>query len=524
MADTFRLPEASDSERAMLAIYEAAYAGWEEDGTLDDSPHSEKQVLTTSQIEDGNFLRLWKPRNLLAKVVEEPVGYLLDIEPRLEVLSKDGVALNPEEEAGAKKISSIADFFETKIRPRLRDLILWQGLYGMSFAKPTYEPADALTGRDAALHVIPYPRWENGGERANAFFESEDPDRVTLGVVFWSKEIVVNPEKGETKLIPYAQILKQDEIVWLTKESGSWQLWPDGSLSGNGRDTHKWQAVPLAVLWNDGKPDVADGLDTQGVINKDVYDMNALSDSMAFPQRWRKGLIPTGGWPRDPLTGNPRIEEPLETGPGILWDIPEDGDMGQLDSADGTYISEKFKTDKLDLSILCRSLAVQASGNSHGTTASGESKQMDATNLLAARLDGKADQLGKFLTELMALIRQMGENDPNIAAVLPAEVMEFEVKVRYDVEIGKDAIRERELDQADRTAGAFSQYTYLRRLGFTPQEARDEIERVGEEKSAEQERNQEMAAKDPIVQAQLNGRAGAPAEPGNLPKPKPANA
>lgn len=519
--ETWQLPEAEAAERRMLEIYEAAYVGWDAEGTLPDSPHAPDNVLHPAQIDDDAFLRHWKPRNYLAKVVEEPLGYLLDTEPQMEVITPTGEPLSAEDDAESKQISAIVNWFELKVRPRLRDLILWQGLYGWAFAKPAYEPANEEFGRPADLHIIPYPRWEEGGERANAFFEDDDPDRITLGVVFWSKLHVVDEERGETERVRYAQLLKRDEIVWLTKESGAWKLWLDGSATGTGRDPHNWGVVPLAVLYNDGKPDIHDGLETQEVINRDIYDMNALSHEQSFPQRYRKGLIPHGGWPVDPMTGAPQVVEPLDSGPGVLWDVPENGEVGQLAAADGSFLLDKLAEDKHALALLCRSLAVDMAGNSHGTVASGESKHMDAENLLSARLEGKAEMLSAFCTDLLAVVKEMALKDPAIAKVVPREMLDFTTRVRFELEIGRDKNRERELDQADRNGGSMSLYTYLRHRGFTPQEANKEIERIGEERTAEQERQQQVAANDPLNQVQANARAAGSRNGNNRPRPGP---
>jgi hypothetical protein len=500
-----KIKPTSDYELLMLQIYEQAYLGYESDETSPEhNPHHPKHVLTRAEMNDPDRIRLWKPRNFLAKVAEEPVGYLGLAQPRLNVLRRvdDGTykELDVDSEEDRLLQSRIDDFYQEKIRPRQADIVLWQGLYGRSFAKITYDPGlwrhknadDEVVAYEGTpgLHVVAYPRLDQGVERANAWHDSEDPDLVTSGIVYWfERDENAWDEEKEQK---HAQLLYPDRIEWLRLTGSGWVLDPERGQTGTGIDPHPWGVTPLAVCWNNGKPDVHDGLDTQKVINKDVYDLNVAMQQVAFPQRWRRGLIPAGGWLRNPLTGQREVVEPLRSGPHIVWDVPEGGDVGQLPADIGIYPLSKYNSDIEDLATLTRSVAVAKMKSS--MEVSGASKEMDATQLLMPRLRGKAEGLSACIRDIYRILFAMAKADPEVRRLLGIdEVENLVVQAQFDLNLDKDGQVEAHLDQADRAAGNMSLVTYLQRRGFTESEAEKEAQRLDEERAKRREEDAEAA-------------------------------
>ena len=494
-------------ELRMLRVYEQAYVGYEDPmSTPEDSPHHPAQVLTDAEINDPSFVRLWQPRNFLGKVIEEPVGYLGMQRPRLNITRVDESGEREEidpDDAGDKRLQQqVYSFYERAIRPRQADLVLWQGEFGRSFAKITWDPGtwrhknedDEIVDFDAGergLHVVPYPRFEGGIERAIAWHDSEDPDRVTSAAVFWLER---DPDAwDEPKEEKHAQLLYPDRIEWLKLTGSGWVLDPDRSASGTGIDPHPWGVVPIAVCWNNGKPDAHDGLEAQAVVNHNIYTLNAAARTTAFPQRWRKGLIPPGGWHRNPLTGQRETVEPLRSGPYVVWDVPEGGEVGQLAAGEGMLLVQKYNSDLEDLATLTRSLAVAKMKTNQFI--SGESKHLDTVQLLKPRLQAKAEGLAACIRDIYRLVFRMAEADPEIRALLGIdEYQGLDIEAVFEVELEKDDQTESQLDQQDRNSGNMSLYSYLQRRGFSESEAKKEIERLATE---EKERMERAASADP---------------------------
>ena len=491
-----KIKPTSHGELLMLQVYEQAYVGYEsEEASPVYNPHHPVHVLTRAEMNDPDRVRLWQPRNFLAKVIEEPVGYLGLAQPRLNVLRQidDGIyeELDIDVEADRMLQSKIDDFYQEKIRPRQADLVLWQGLYGRAFAKVTYDPGvwmhkdrndDIVEFRgQPGLHVVAYPRLEGGVERANAWHDSEDPDLVTSAIVYWfERDEDAWDEEKEQHL---AQLLYPDRVEWLKRTGSGWVLNPDRGLTGTGVDPHPWGVTPMAVCWNNGKPDVHDGLETQRVINKDIYDLNIAMQQVAFPQRWRKGLIPPGGWQRNPLTGQREVVEPLRSGPHVIWDVPAEGDVGQLPADMGIFPLNKYNSDIEDLATLTRSVAVAKMKQSFEV--SGASKEMDTTQLLLPRLRGKAEGLAACIRDIYRIVFAMAARDPKVRALFGVdEVDRLAVQVMFDLNLDKDEQEEMRLDQEDRRAGNISLVTYLQRRGFTESEAEKEVERLEAERKA----------------------------------------
>lgn len=507
---TRKIKPTSQGELLMLQVYEQAYVGYESDeATPELSPHHPVHVLTRAEMNDADRVRLWQPRNFLAKVIEEPVGYLGLAQPRLNVLRRvdQGVyeELDVDNEADKLLQSKIDDFYQEKIRPRQADLVLWQGQYGRSFAKVTFDPGVWLH-KDAegeivqyqgepGLHVVAYPRMEGAVERANAWHDSEDPDLVTSAVVYWfERDEDAWDEEREQKR---AQLLYPDRIEWLKLTGSGWILDAERGITGTGIDPHPWGVTPMAVCWNNGKPDVHDGLETQKVLNKDVYDLNVAMQQVAFPQRWRKGLIPPGGWARNPLTGQREVVEPLRSGPHVVWDVPVDGEVGQLPADMGTFPLAKYVGDIEDLATLTRSVAV-AKMKTSGEI-SGQSKEMDSAQLLLPRLRAKAEGLGACIRDIYRIVFAMAQRDSTVKALLGIdEASDLIVQVQFDLNLDKDDHQESVLDMEDRRAGNMSLVTYLQRRGFTESEAQKEIQRLEEERAQKMEEQAEAAkAMDP---------------------------
>lgn len=517
MAIPRKIRRTPDEEFAQLQIYEQAYLGYEDERTTPkSSPHHPERVLSKAEINDPAWKRLWKPRNFLAKVVEEPLGYLGMIRPRINGsrIGEDGrrEELDPDDEGDAEIQSQLYALYERIVRPRQADLVLWQGLYGRSFAKVTYDPG-TWTYKDAdgelieyegeaGLHVVPYPRFEAGIERAQAWHDSEDPDRVTSAVVYWFERDVNRWD--EPVEIKHAQLLYPDRVEWLVHSGETWVL--DESRGDGGIEYHPWGLVPVAVCWNNAKPDVHDGLAAQEILNKDLYDQNAAAQNVAFPQRYRIGLIPTGGWARNPLTGRSEAVEPLRAGPHIVWDVPEGGSVGQLQADSGEYLREKYRSDIEDLATLCRS--VNVAKMKIGLETSGESKSMDTIQILKPRLQAKAEGLAACIRDIMTIILAMARTDSEIARLAQVELgEEIDVDVSIELDLDRDEQLEAQMDLQDRANGNLSLYSYLIRRGMSESEAKKEAERL---KAEREEMMAEQQEQDPYG---LGGAAGG-IEPG----------
>jgi hypothetical protein len=514
-----KIKPTSSWELLQLQIYEQAYLGYEEGVSPEWNPHHPKHVLTAAEMNDPDRTRLWRPRNFLAKVLEEPVGYLGHTSARLNVLRRldDGTyeEIDVDVEADKALQGKIDDFYQQKIRPRQADLVLWQGEFGRSFAKVTFDPGTWLHKNAAGevvayegepgLHVVPYPRMEQGVERANAWHDSEDPDRVTSAVVFWFErdEDHWDEEKEQKR----AQLLYPDRVEWLKLTGSGWVLDPERSQSGTGIDPHPWDVTPLAVCWNNGKPDVHDGLDTQKTINKDVYDLNVGMQQVAFPQRWRKGLIPAGGWLRNPLTGQREVVEPLRSGPHIVWDVPEGGEVGQLPADMGAYPLEKYNGDIEDLATLTRSVAIAKMKIASDT--SGSSKEMDTSQLLLPRLRAKAEGLGACIRDIYRIVFAMAKADPKVRELLGIdEVDNLVVQVQFDLNLDRDDQAEAALDQADRRDGNMSLVTYLQRRGLTESEAEKEVKLLEAERATQRKEMADEAASMAKATEPYSGKPG----------------
>ncbi|MBA2666107.1 MAG: phage portal protein [Trueperaceae bacterium] len=514
-----KIRKSHHGEIVMLSTLEQAFVGWEDEkSTPESSPHHPARVLSASEIGQVDFLRHWKPRNFLAKVIEEPVGFLGLARPRINVvrLQPDGTRVQLDPDLGEDKAlqTKVEDFYQRKIRPRQADIVLWQGWYGRSFIKVAYDPggfpylnADGEVAefeRTPGIHVIPYPRFEGGTERAEAWHDGDDPDLITAAVVYWNERDVEDPD--DTVETRHAQLLYPDRIEWLVHTGSGWVIDPTRGVSGTGIDPHTWGVVPLVECWNNGKPDVIDALDIQATINKDVYDMNAHGNTVAFPQRYRKGLIPAGGWHRNPITGQVEDVRPLKSGPHIVWDVPDGGDVGQLPSDAGEFLLAKYNGDIEDLATLTRSVAISKMKQSNDT--SGESKHMDTAQLLGPRLQGKAEALGAAIRSVYQTAFAMARNDRNVAAILDMEGFEqLDVEVIFELDIDRDKTREAQMDQLDRNSGNLSLQTYLIRRGFTESEASKEVERIRDEQAAAQEISEDDEAR--AVTAAKRGANGA---------------
>lgn len=511
-----KIRKSHHGELVMLSTLEQAFVGWEDSkSTPTSSPHHPEQILSQGEVNHPDFVRHWKPRNFLAKVIEEPVAYLGLARPRINVvrLQDDGTRIQLDADQATDKAlqTKIEDFYQRKIRPRQADMVLWQGHYGRSFVKVAFDPGpypymgvdDELTTfkRNPGIHVIPYPRFEGGTERAEAWHDGDDPDLITAAVVYWNER---DPEDPDTTVeTRHAQLLYPDRIEWLIHTGSGWVVDTTRGITGTGIDPHTWGVVPLVEVWNNGKPDVVDALDLQATLNKDVYDMNSHANTVAFPQRYRKGLIPQGGWHRNPITGQVEDVRPLKSGPHVVWDVPADGEVGQLPSDEGSFLLAKYVGDIEDLATLTRSVAVSKMKQSFDV--SGESKHMDTVQLLGPRIQGKAEALGSAIRSIYQVVFAMAKGDPNVRKVLDIEEFEqLDVEVVFEIELDRDKAIELQTDQTDRNTGNMSLQTYLIRRGFTEAEARKEIERIREEQAEMQEM---MAADDEAKAAGAAKRA-----------------
>jgi hypothetical protein len=512
-----------DSDLRQLQIYEQAYEGYDGDSTPEFSPHHPGHMLSRAELNDSGTKRLWRPRNFLAKVAEEPVGYLGLARPRINVMrvGDDGTLVELDVDLSADKQiqARIDSFYQAQIRPRQADLVLWQGLYGQSFAKIAYNPGEwrhidsegqvTTYKGQPGLHVVAYPRLEAGVERAVAYQDSEDPDLVTSAAVFWfERKIEQAIANSRDEYVKHAQLLYPDRIEWLVLDGSGWRLDPDRSQSGTGIDMHPWGVTPLAICWNNAKPDLHDGIDAQMVINKDIYDQNAAQQQVAFPQRYRVGLIPQGGWLRNPLTGQREVVDPLRSGPHVVWDVPDGGSVGQLPSDPGTFPLAKYEQDVRDLAALTRSVAVAKMMSS--TETSGSSKAMDTAQLLEPRLQEKAEGLAACIRDIYRIVFAMAKTDPQVAGLLGIDTgEELIVEVAFEVNLDRDKQAEDQLDHADRAAKNLSLATYLQRRGLTESEARKEAERLKSEREESMAEQAEAAQKlDPY------GTFGGPPRPG----------
>jgi len=190
-------------------------------------------------------------------------------------------------------------------------------------------------GREYPLVTIEDPR------QVHAITSPEDPSQVLAAVKVFS-------EGG----YHHAYFYYADEIVIFRKPSDS-----------SPYDTDNWMfdeeasapnplgEVPVVKFTNaDGKGEYEPYLDIIDRINHMILQRLIIATTAAFKQKWVKGDFPT----QDPDGNEIDYNGLFEAGPGAMWILPPDAELGELDQSSMQDIINAVRADIQDFAAVTR--------------------------------------------------------------------------------------------------------------------------------------------------------------------------
>lgn len=429
------------SQSYNLATFETYYYGQQ-------AADGARSMLTATQAAKDDITRFWRPVNYVATIVDEPIGYLAG--GRIRITS-------PNERAQAWGDS----YFQRRIRPRLDDVIRWQGLYGESYL---YFWTD-YEGTSRGLKVDSIAPIEAGTRRVLADYGGEDPEELTAAVIYKripvdSKgamdeyRITINPERI---MVEKRRIQGQG-----TGAAGTWQLERD--------DPNPAGVLPLIPVFNPIPSDILDFLPIQDDLDKLHLDMRLSREYHGLPM----------------VTTEARDVKDLEVGPGrILFG----GKFGRLDPPPLDPMLDERRALLEDGASIVRSLALANRAGSGEI--SGVALRFLQQNF-ESRLRAKAERLSGALELALTTAARIVSQDSRLIAlesrgleqsVGSGDLTDPEFSVTWEPVIPADEKANAEVASIMLNQLGSSQETALAKAGI--EGPAKEIERAQKEREAE---------------------------------------
>lgn len=412
-------------------------------------------MFTRADLADPVMQRLFKPVNIVALVVDEPVADLAS--GKVTIVSNDG---NARVEAWA------SDYFRRRIRGRMDELVRWQGLYGESYL---YLWTDR-EGRSRGLKTMALAPVNGGAPRVLADYGGEDPEELTAAVLFSSNPLDLSGGVVEYRAIVTAELIRVDKRERKKGEASSLL-------------TRDWQqvretpnpagVVPVIPVWNDTPSDVENILQAQDDYDKLLVSWRSAEEYVGFPT-WA-------------VNGQMNPNEPLNVGPnqvltGGEWSVLQAPSIQPFIDRRGVIFS--------DAAALSSSIKLS---DKSGVAVSGVALQYLQRGF-TSKLEGKARLLGNAIELALWTAARILAEDAELFAIetanlkeppTPADLAAAELSVTLQPNVPADAKADAETASIWFNDLGVSQETALGRAGVeNPQE---EIERANAEAEAQRQ-------------------------------------
>lgn len=190
-------------------------------------------------------------------------------------------------------------------------------------------------GREYPLVTVEDPR------QVTAEVNPEDPTQVLAALKVWT-------ESG----YHYAYYYYPNEIQVFTKASDTSVFDTDGWMFDEASSSvNPLGEVPVVKFENaDGDGEFEPFLDIIDRINHMILQRLIIATTQAFKQKWVKGDFPT----HDPDGNEIDYNGLFEAGPGAMWVLPPDAELGELDQSSMQDIIAAVRADIQDFAAVTR--------------------------------------------------------------------------------------------------------------------------------------------------------------------------
>ena len=336
-------------------------------------------MLTTEQAGRPDITRFWRPVNYCATIIDEPVGYLAN--GRVRITSED------------ESLTAWAnDYHNRRIRPRLDDLIRWQGLYGESYL---YLWTD-YEGASRGLKADAVPPVENGKRRVAADYGGQDPEEITKAIIYKLAPVDTTGEMDEYRITIERETITVEKRRLATQTTTGY-----GAFTTVSSEPNPSGVLPIIPAFNPTPSDILDFLYIQDDLDKLHLDLRLSREYHGLP------LLTTDA----PDVGD------LEIGAGrILFG----GNFQRLDPPANTAMLEEAERLLTSGAMITRSLAL---ANQSGANISGIALRFLQQNF-ESRLLAKAQRIETALEQALWTAARLIGSDQRL---VDAEVREYEV-------------------------------------------------------------------------------------------------
>jgi hypothetical protein len=397
-------------------------------------------MISQAELNDPELGQFWRPVNIAKIVVDEPVGYITATPVALE-------CSEPEVKLWAE------DWMRRHLRPRLGELIRYQGTFGTAYG---YLWTD-YQGQKPGLKLEAIPPVQAGRKRLEADFTADDAEEITRAHVhYWQHQETTDA------FIRRRLEISREQVAEYQLVKGAWVRVSGGA--------NPFGLIPVAALRNEGPSDLTDVIPLQDDLNSLWFDLR---------QAWRYQAHPLLAADADPGPGFKVGPRRILSGDNIRR--LEAGDLSQLMAAEARVLS------RAALVARSRALAQEVGGR--------VDMPAEALRILGeafeARVQAKAERLADFLEELLTLACRMLARDPALYELVgpqaegrpvSREALErAEFSAEMTVRLPADENKRRDSVSMARRDGVYSQRAALRALGHSEQQAQQIFEESLEE-------------------------------------------
>ena len=336
-------------------------------------------MLTSEQAARPDITRFWRPVNYCATIIDEPVGYLAN--GRVRITSED------------ESLTAWAnDYHNRRIRPRLDDLIRWQGLYGESYL---YLWTD-YEGASRGLKADAVPPVENGKRRVAADYGGQDPEEITKAIIYKLAPVDTTGEMDEYRITIDRENVTVEKRRLATQTTSGY-----GAFTPVSSEPNPSGVLPIIPAFNPTPSDILDFLYVQDDLDKLHLDLRLSREYHGLPL----------------LTTDAADVGDLQIGAGrILFGA----NFTRLDPPANTAMLEEAERLLTSGAMITRSLAL---ANQSGANLSGIALRFLQQNF-ASRLLAKAQRIETALEQALWTAARLIGSDQRL---IDAEVREYEV-------------------------------------------------------------------------------------------------
>jgi hypothetical protein len=417
-------------------------------------------MLTATQAATADITRFWRPVNYAATIIDEPVGYLANGRVRI---TSDNDAIT----AWAN------DYHNRRVRPRMDDLIRWQGLYGEAYLYLWTDYEGATQG----LKVDAIPPIENGKRRVMADYGGQDPEELTRAVIYKLAPVDTAGAMDEYRITISADSIKVERRRISSALAGGYSQFTLVS-----EDANPANVLPIVPVFNPIPSDILDFTNIQDDLDKLHLDMRLSREYHGVP------LITTTA---------DALPDDMTVGAGRIF---FGGDFKRLDPPTNEGMLRELERLLQSGAMICRSLAL---ANQSGVTLSGLALRYLQQNF-ESRLQAKAQRLETGLENALTTAARLIASD---ARLMAAEVRDLPDVPRPTAAQLASATFQVVLEPnipADEKANAEVAAIWLNQLGVSQETALGKagVENpAGEVEKARAERDANMAAMPVIAGA-----------------------